>query len=174
MTETRQQAERARKAFLKLSAVVDRTAILKEVAGALRRNASSIFAANARDLAEAKSEIAEPLYKRLAFNESKLREVISGIEQIAAMDDPVGRVLEETELDEGLILRKVQTPIGVIAAIFESRPDVVPQIAALAIRTGNAVLLKGGSEAARTNAALGEVIRGALRNHGVTDAVQLV
>ncbi len=174
MTETRQQAERARKAFLKLSAVVDRTAILKEVAGALRRNASSIFAANARDLAEAKSEIAEPLYKRLAFNESKLREVISGIEQIAAMDDPVGRVLEETELDEGLILRKVQTPIGVLAIIYESRPDAGPQIASLAIRSGNAVLLKGGHEAAQTNAAIGAIFRQVLQRHGLEDAVQLV
>ena len=89
MTETRQQAERARKAFLKLSSVADRTTILKEVAAALEQNASSIFAANARDLAEAKSNIAEPLYKRLVFDESKLREVITGIEQISRMDDPV-------------------------------------------------------------------------------------
>jgi glutamate-5-semialdehyde dehydrogenase len=82
--------------------------------------------------------------------------------------------MEETELDEGLLLKKVKTPIGVIAAIFESRPDVVPQIAALALRSGNAVLLKGGSEAAHTNAALGKVIRDALSPHGIADAVQLV
>src|SRR2546426_3985842 len=174
MTETRQQAERAQKAFLKLSAVVDRTTILKEVAAALRQNASSIFAANARDLAEAKANIAEPLYKRLALNESKLREVISGIEQIAEMDDPVGRVLEETELDEGLILRKVQTPIGVLAIIYESRPDAGPQIASLAIRSGNVVLLKGGHEAAQTNAAIGAIFRQVLQRYGVEDAVQLV
>jgi glutamate-5-semialdehyde dehydrogenase len=90
------------------------------------------------------------------------------------MEDPVGRVVQETELDSGLILRKVQTPIGVIAAIFESRPDVVPQIASLAVRTGNAVLLKGGREAMHTNAALGEAIRTALSKYGVADAVQLV
>ena len=107
MTETRQQAERARKAFLKLSAVVDRSAILKEVAAALRQHASSIFAANARDLAEAKEKIAEPLCKRLVLNESQLHEVITGIEQISEMKDPVGCVLEETKLDDGLILRKV-------------------------------------------------------------------
>jgi glutamate-5-semialdehyde dehydrogenase len=174
MNETRQQAERARKAFLKLSTSVDRTAILKEVATALRQNAATIFEANAKDLAEAKGKIAEPLYKRLVLNEPKLRDVIAGIEQIAEKDDPVGRVLDETELDKGLILRKVETPIGVLAVIYESRPDAGPQIAALAIRTGNAVLLKGGREAAHTNAALGEIFRSVLRRHGVEDAVQLV
>jgi len=174
MTETRQQAERARKAFLKLSAVVDRSAILKEVAAALRQHASSIFAANARDLAEAKEKIAEPLCKRLVLNESQLHEVTTGIEQISEMKDPVGCVLEETKLDDGLILRKVQTPIGVLAIIYESRPDAGPQIASLAIRSGNAVLLKGGREAAQTNAAIGAIFRQVLQTHGVEDAVQLV
>ena len=107
-------------------------------------------------------------------SEAKLRDVIDGIEQIATMDDPVGRVLEKTELDQGLILHKVQTPIGVLAIIYESRPDAGPQIAALAIRTGNAVLLKGGREAANTNAVLGDLFRAVLKKHGVEDAVQLV
>ena len=89
-----------------------------------------------KDLAEAKAAgVAEPLYKRLALNEPKLRDVIAGIEQIAAMDDPVGRIVQETELDDGLILRRVQTPIGVLATIYESRPDAGPQIA-VAIRSG--------------------------------------
>ncbi len=174
MNETRQQAERARRAFLKLSTSMNRTAILKEAAAALRQEAGSLFEANARDLAQAKGKIAEPLYKRLVLNEPKLRDVISGIEQISEMEDPVGRVLEETELDEGLILRKVQVPIGVLAVIYESRPDAGAQIAALAIRSGNAILLKGGREAAHTNAALGGIIRGVLVRHGVADAIQLV
>jgi glutamate-5-semialdehyde dehydrogenase len=174
MNETRRQAERAREAFLKLSTGADRTAILRAAAAALRQNAASIFEANAADLAEAKGKIADPLYKRLVLNETKLRDVVDGIEQIAEMEDPVGRVLEERELDEGLILRKVQTPIGVLAVIYESRPDAGPQIAALAIRTGNAVLLKGGREASRTNAVLGEIFRAVLKAHGVEDAVQLV
>jgi glutamate-5-semialdehyde dehydrogenase len=175
MNETRQQAERARKAFLKLAAGMDRTAILKDLATALRENAASIFEANQKDLAEAKAaNIAEPLYKRLVLNEPKLRDVIIGIEQIAAMEDPVGRVVQETQLDEELILKKVQTPIGVLAMIYESRPDAGPQIAALSIRTGNAVLLKGGREAGHTNLAIGEVIRAVLDKYGVRDAVQLV
>jgi glutamate-5-semialdehyde dehydrogenase len=174
MSETRQQAERARKAFLKLSTSSDRTAILKDVAAVLQQNAPSIFQANAKDLAEAKGTIPQPLYKRLVLNESKLRDVIAGIEQIAQMDDPIGRVLEETELDEGLTLRRIQTPIGVLAVIYESRPDAGPQIAALAIRTGNAVLLKGGREAVHTNAVLGDIFRAVLQRYGVGDAVQLV
>ena len=175
MNETRQQAERARQAFLKLAASADRTAILKDIAVALRQNATSIFEANEKDLTEAKAAgIGAPLIKRLLMNEPKLRDVVAGIEQIAAMEDPVGRVVQETELDEGLILKKVQTPIGVLAMIYESRPDAGPQIASLAIRTGNAVLLKGGREAAHTNAAIGEVIRDVLDKYGLRDAVQLV
>ena len=80
----------------------------------------------------------------------------------------------ETELDDGLTLRRVQTPIGVIAAIFESRPEVVGQIAALAIRSGNAVLLKGGREAAHSNAAIAAILHDVLERHGVPGAVQLV
>lgn len=174
MSNVRQQAERARKAFLKLSTASDRTAILNDVASALRDKTAAIFEANQKDLAAARGTIPEPLYKRLVFNESKLRDVLDGIAQVARMEDPVGRVLEQTELDESLVLRKIQTPIGVIAAIFESRPDVAPQIAALAIRTGNAVLLKGGREAVCSNEILVQTIRSALEKHGVEDAVQLV
>src|SRR4030095_15246882 len=106
MTHIRQQAEHARKAFLKLSTSVDRTEILKQLASALLQNAPIIFEANQRDLAAAKaSGIAEPLYKRLALNESKLRDVIAGIEQIADMPDPVGRTGEDNALEHGLILR---------------------------------------------------------------------
>ena len=174
MTETREQAERARQAFLRLSSRGNRTQILCDLAAALRSEAASILAANAKDLEAARGALSPPLQKRLALDETKLRDVIGGIEQLAAMEDPVGRVIQESELDEGLILRKVQTPIGVIAAIYESRPDVTPQIASLAIRTGNAVLLKGGREAAHTNAAMSNIIRRVLARHEVQDAVQLV
>jgi glutamate-5-semialdehyde dehydrogenase len=173
MSEVRQQAERARQAYLKLSNA-DRTQILKDMAGAIRDHASEIYAANKKDLEAAQGKIAAPLYKRLSVNEPKLRDLVEGIEQLAATPDPIGRVLLETELDDGLTLRKVQTPIGVIAAMFESRPEVVGQIAALAIRSGNAVLLKGGREAAQTNAAIGAIINHVLEKHGVAGAVQLV
>jgi glutamate-5-semialdehyde dehydrogenase len=173
MTETRQRAERARQTYLRFPGM-DRTRILLDLARAIQAGASSIYEANSRDLAAARETIAQPLYKRLAITEPKLRDVVLGIEQLAAMPDPVGRVLEKTELDQGLTLKKVQTPIGVIAAIFESRPEVVAQIASLAIRSGNTVLLKGGREAAHTNQAIGEVIQDVLGKHGVPDAVQLL
>jgi len=173
MSETRRQAERAKAAYFKLQ-TIDRTAILNDLAKALRERSGEIYAANEMDLAAARDTLSKPLYKRLVLDEPKLRDVIDGIDQIARMEDPVGRVMEETELDENLVLKKVKTPIGVIAAIFESRPDVVPQIAALALRSGNAVLLKGGREAVHTNAALGNVIHSALRAHDIADAVQLV
>lgn len=95
MSTTREQAERARRAFLKLSTTADRTAILSEIASALEKNAGAIFEANQKDLVEAKNSISEPLYKRLIFNESKLRDVVEGIRQLALMDDPLGRVLEK-------------------------------------------------------------------------------
>jgi glutamate-5-semialdehyde dehydrogenase len=173
MSEIRRQAEQAREAYFKLGKA-DRTQILKDMARAIREGAGEILAANRKDLEKAQGNVAPPLYKRLVLNEPKLRDLVEGIEQLSAMPDPVGRVLLETELDDGLTLRKVQTPIGVIAAIFESRPEVVGQIAALAIRSGNAVLLKGGREAAHSNAAIGAVIRVVLEKHGVGGAVQLV
>jgi glutamate-5-semialdehyde dehydrogenase len=173
MSEIRRQAEQAREAYFKLGKA-DRTQILKDMARAIREGAGEILAANRKDLEIAQGNVAPPLYKRLVLNEPKLRDLVEGIEQLSAMPDPVGRVLLETELDDGLTLRKVQTPIGVIAAIFESRPEVVGQIAALAIRSGNAVLLKGGREAAHSNAAIGAVIRVVLEKHGVGGAVQLV
>jgi glutamate-5-semialdehyde dehydrogenase len=174
MSETREQALNARRAFLQLSADTDRTGILRDLAEALQARAAEVFSANQEDLRIARQGLSEPLYKRLILDEPKLRDVVEGIRQIAAMADPVGRVLSETELDEGLILRKVQTPIGVLALIFESRPDAAPQIASLAIRTGNAVLLKGGREALHTNGALIAIIRDILARYQVTDAVQMV
>ena len=173
MSETRKQAEGARQAYFKL-ATADRSQVLKDLARALREHSEEIFSANKKDLEAAEGNIAPPLYKRLVINEAKLRDLVDGIEQLATAPDPVGCVLLETELDDGLILRKVQTPIGVIAAIFESRPEVVGQIAALAIRSGNSILLKGGREASRSNAAIGTIIHDVLERHGIADAVQLV
>ena len=99
MSETRQQAERARQAYFKL-ANADRTQILKDMARAIRDRAGEIYAANKKDLEAAQGTIAQPLYKRLLINEAKLRDLVEGIQQLAAAPDPVGHVLLETELDE--------------------------------------------------------------------------
>ena len=139
------------------SAVKNRA--LENVAAALKASKDEIFAANKIDLEEAqKAELETPLIKRLKFNEDKLNDVVSGIESLIDLTDPVGKITLRTTLDDGLELTRVTCPIGVIGVIFESRPDALVQIASLCIKSGNAVFLKGGSEAINTNKALASVI----------------
>ena len=154
-------AQIAKAASIQLAAV--RTNVknnaLAEIAKTLKRNSGKIISANKKDLAEAeKNNLSAPLLKRLKFDENKIADVIAGIESLIKLDDPVGKTLLATELDEGLELYKVSCPIGVIGIIFESRPDALVQISTLCLKSGNAVLLKGGSEAANTNRTLSEVI----------------
>ena len=132
---------------------------LANVASCLKASKDEIFAANKTDLEEAeKANLETPLIKRLKFNEDKLNDVVSGIESLIDLTDPVGKVTLRTTLDDGLELTRVTCPIGVIGVIFESRPDALVQIASLCIKSGNAVFLKGGSEAINTNKALASVI----------------
>jgi glutamate-5-semialdehyde dehydrogenase len=133
---------------------------LAKIAKALKRNTDKIVSANKKDLAAAeKSKLAAPLLKRLKFDESKIADVVTGIESLIKLDDPVGKTLSATELDKGLELYKVSCPIGVIGVIFESRPDALVQISTLCLKSGNAVLLKGGSEAQHTNKILADTIK---------------
>jgi len=132
---------------------------LDEIAKALKRHSADIISANKKDLTIAeKSNLAAPLLKRLKFDQGKIAEVCAGIESLIKLDDPVGKTISATELDKGLELYKVTCPIGVIGIIFESRPDALVQISTLCLKSGNAVLLKGGSEAEHTNTILAEVI----------------
>ena len=132
---------------------------LANAAVKLREAKDEIFAANKVDLEEAeKAGLETPLIKRLKFNEDKLNDVVSGIENLIDLSDPVGKVTLRTTLDDGLELTRITCPIGVIGVIFESRPDALVQIASLCIKSGNAVFLKGGSEALNTNKALAGVI----------------
>jgi glutamate-5-semialdehyde dehydrogenase len=132
---------------------------LAAIAAALRKSAAEAIAVNLADVADAKAAgLPAPLLKRLRFDEAKLESSIAGIEALRKLPDPVGRILSARRLDEGLVLRQVSCPIGLIAMIFESRPDALVQMAALVAKSGNAVLLKGGSEASRTNRVLAELI----------------
>ena len=136
-----------------------RNAALLAVADALEKSREAIFAANRQDIDQAKAEgIAAPVLKRLRFDEGKLADVLAGLRALAAMEDPIGQVQLRTELAEGLMLSRVSCPIGVVGVIFESRPDALVQIAGLCLKSGNAVLLKGGREALRTNEALYSVL----------------
>ena len=143
---------------------------LNHIAKALRAHGSEIVAANAADLAEARgSGLAEPLLKRLRFDHPKIEEACTGLASLIALEDPIGRTLSATELDRGLELFKISRPIGVIGVIFESRPDALVQIASLCLKSGNAVLLKGGSEAAHTNRILAHIIAQASRDAGLPE-----
>ncbi|MCR5324472.1 MAG: glutamate-5-semialdehyde dehydrogenase [Lachnospiraceae bacterium] len=129
-----------------------RNAALSAVAQALKKNCEAIFAANRVDLDNAASKgLAAPVIKRLAFNESKLAGVLEGIQGLIGLPDPLGRILLDRELDEGLELQRIACPIGVIGVIFEARPDALVQISTLCLKSGNCAILKGGSETANTN-----------------------
>jgi glutamate-5-semialdehyde dehydrogenase len=149
---------------------------LAQIAGDLRDRSAEIVSANQKDLAEAeKSKLAAPLLKRLRFDEDKIAGVVAGIESLMRLDDPVGKRIRATELDEGLELYQVSCPIGVIGVIFESRPDALVQISTLCLKSGNAVLLKGGSEAQHTNRILAETIAEATQKAGLAEGwIQLL
>jgi len=132
---------------------------LQDIIKALEENMDLIIEANKKDLEQAqKDNLEPPLMKRLKFDRAKISETCEGIASLIRLEDPVGKTLRATELDKGLTLFKVSRPIGVIGVIFESRPDALVQIAALCLKSGNAVLLKGGSEASATNQILAAVI----------------
>jgi glutamate-5-semialdehyde dehydrogenase len=138
----------------------ERRAALEAMADALAARAEAILAANREDLAAATSEgLAPALVARLKLDGPKLAAAIEGVRQVAALPDPIGRRQLHTELDTGLVLERLTVPLGVVGVIFEARPDAVMQIAALAIRSGNGALLKGGREAARSCAAIAAALQ---------------
>ncbi|MHC4725598.1 MAG: glutamate-5-semialdehyde dehydrogenase [Planctomycetota bacterium] len=160
----------AKSASINLSAVQThiKNNALAEIAQALKQHSSEVIAANQEDLIKAeKDNLAGPLLKRLKFDENKIDNVCAGIESLIKLDDPAGKTISSTELDKGLELYQVSCPIGVIGVIFESRPDALVQISTLCLKSGNAVLLKGGSEAAQTNRILADIISEASEKAGL-------
>lgn len=163
-TTIKEKAYLAKKSSVKLAAFEAKTRkdALLNIAKELANKSNLIFKANELDLAKAKEEnLSQPLIKRLLFNEAKLQDVIDGLNSLAKMDDPLNEVLLSRELDKNLDLYRISCPIGVIAIIFESRPDALVQISSLCLKSSNAVLLKGGTEALNTNRALYNIIKDA-------------
>jgi glutamate-5-semialdehyde dehydrogenase len=153
-----------------------RNQVLQDVARALEHSAPEILAANAQDVAEAepalrRGELSKALIDRLKLSPQKLQSMIDGVRAVVALPDPIGRVLDRIELDEGLELEKVSCPLGLLAVIFEARPDAVTQIGALAIKSANAVILKPGREVERTARVIVENIRAALRSQAIPEAL---
>ncbi len=162
-------AVQAREASRKLAVVPTKAKddLLREVAAGLERDTAAILEANAADLAAARrsfedNSLSRSVLDRLSLDGDKIRSMAEGVRAVAALPDPSGRVLSRTLLDDGLVLEKVTCPLGVLAVIFESRPDAVTQIGSLALKSGNAAILKGGRESARSTAALLDVFARAL------------
>ena len=154
-------ARRARAAARLLAMVPGerRNAVLQAAANALEENKLRILNANQSDCdtairAVAEGRMSRALFERLRISEQGIAQMAAGVREVAALADPIGRQLAVTELDDGLTLYKESCPIGVIGIIFEARPEIVPQIAALALKSGNAVILKGGTEAVHSNESL--------------------
>lgn len=147
-----------------------RNSALKSISSSLVDCKDKIFEANLTDLRVGRSNgLTEPILKRLEFDEKKLRDCIDGIHSLIGLDDPLNKIVLKKQLDEGLILSKVTCPIGVIGVIFESRPDALVQIASLCVKSGNASVLKGGSEAVNTNRVLFDIIRESGIKSGLPD-----
>ena len=165
-TELAKNAKIASKELLNLSTEIKNKALL-QIAQYLDTNKSKIFEANKLDLKIAeellqKGELTQSTYNRLKLDENKMRDMVQGIVDIYELEDPIGKILLQRSLDTGLILTKKSCPIGVLGVIFEARPDVISQISALAIKSSNAVILKGGKESKNTNVAIMEIIQDAL------------
>ncbi len=143
--------------LLTLSAA-QRTTVLQRFAALILEKQDDLLSANTQDLQNAQGKISASLHSRLQLTKSKLEEITSGILHIAKLEDLLGKTQKKTLLDDDLELEKISTPIGVIAIIFEARPDVIPQVLSLLLKTGNAALLKGGKEAQHTNLAFMEIV----------------
>lgn len=174
-----QQTEMARSAGRSLASLLpeQRSEIICAFADLLTEKREEILTANKKDmeLAVSSGRLSPPMLKRLSLSSAKLNSLAIGLRQIAvSSQDSVGRVLRRTRVANNLQLEQITVPIGVLLVIFESRPDCLPQVSALAIASGNALLLKGGKEASNTNRILHELAQEALALHGVKDAIQLV
>ena len=159
--ELAKNAKTASKKLATLSTEIKNKALLA-IAEALDFNRGKIFEANKLDLELAEGNISQSVYNRLKLDENKMRDMIQGVIDVYELEDPIGKILLQRSLDTGLILTKKSCPIGVLGIIFEARPDVISQISALAIKSSNAVILKGGKESINTNKAIMEVIQNAL------------
>ena len=175
LEEYGKQARAAARA-LACAATEEKNDALKKIAAAIEQNCAAILAENALDLENGRANgLSDALLDRLALNEGRIAGIADSLRQVAELPDPVGRVLEETVRPNGLRLRKIAVPIGVIAVIYEARPNVTADSAGLCLKSGNAVLLRGGKEAIRSNIALAQTMRAALEGTAIpVDAIQLV
>jgi glutamate-5-semialdehyde dehydrogenase len=153
-----------------------KTAALRKLAGAIRDAKSTLLAANAQDVQNAqKADMQSALIERLKLNDKRINSMADGVEQIAGQIDPVGQIIEGYVRPNGLRIRKIRVPIGVVLFFYESRPNVTSDAAALCIKSGNAIILRGGKESLHSNVAIAELISKSLAESGIDPAaVQLI
>lgn len=173
-----EMAERSRKSARILATCSDalKASALRAAAASIRRSIGGILAANAIDMANgAASGLSSAMLDRLKLDEARIENIAAAVEQIAALGDPVGAIIDTATQPNGLVMQRVRVPIGVLGIIYESRPNVTADAAALALRSGNAVILRGGSEAINSNRAIHAALIEGLESAGIpSDAVQLV
>ena len=178
MNELTQQIKKAKEASILLASISSeaKNEALDCLAKSINENRKKILQENKKDVQNAVESNFEPsLIERLALDDKKIDEIIKMVESVRVLEDPIGEIIEKTELDKDLILEKTTVPIGLIAAIFESRPDAAIQISSLCIKSGNAVMLKGGSEAMNTNKLLAALIKESLKKSNIPEeSVQLI
>lgn len=168
-------AARASMGALALTGGKERRAALRAMAARLRSECDAILAANAEDLEAAKTTVAPVMLDRLRLDEARVEAMAAGVEAVAALPDPLGRVLSEVTRPNGLVIRQVSVPMGLIAIIYESRPNVTSDAAALALASGSACVLRGGKEAFRSNNAIVNALKLGLADaHLPADLVALV
>lgn len=166
---------RAASALLRRLDTAGKNAALLAIADALEEAKAVIQAANAEDVRAAESAGLSPaMVDRLTLTDSRFSDMVCGVRKVAELPDPVGETIWTRERPSGITIRKVREPFGVVAVVFESRPNVFVDTAALCLKTGNAIILRGGKEALRSNMALAKAVSAALAGFGVGDAVQLV
>src|SRR5579863_8262212 len=178
MSLAEDQAKRARSASIQLRKALPgaKSSAIRAMGARLKSRLPDILEANKADLDQAKADrLSDAKLARLKLDEKRIDEIVRGLEAVAAQPDPVGKIFDERKGSSGITCRRVRVPIGVIFMIFESRPNVTAEAAALCLRSSNAVLLKGGHEAARTNRMIATCLQGAVAQEGLpTDAVQVV
>ena len=166
---------KAAKATVSLLSTEQKNAALLAMADALMANQEAILAANAQDLAAAQGTVPQVMLDRLLLNADRIAGMAQGIRDVAKLPDPVGHILEESTRADGLLIQKVSVPMGVIAIIYESRPNVTSDAAALALKAGSVCILRGGKEAFRSANAIVEALKAGLRSVDITEnAINLV
>lgn len=177
MSDIEQQARACRAAATVVAGLdtVQRTALLQSMAAALESHAGQILAANARDLAAARDKgIGSAMLDRLMLDPPRLFAMAQALREVAGLPDPVGQVTRDDVRPNGIRVQKVRVPLGVIAMIYEARPNVTAEAAGLCLKAGNGVILRGGSEAIHSNTAIAAALGSALAAHGVPEAAVTV